>query len=405
MTIRLDTQRGRDAVKPGNNAAFMRLRPGLSLGLRCHRKGGKSWVARIVTGPKKYDWKSLGDFVEGTFSFEEARRAAEAWAAEVERGVRGRDHRGKVATVETACREYVEVRRKVNKSGAHAEDLAFRRRVYGFKVPPGGKRGRCEREHEPHAIASVPLAKLHALDIRKWRDGWVDAGVRKATSNRELQHLKAALNFAVRERLAPAQCSVEVSLVPLFEKATKRRDIFLDRSQRVELMRAARDAAEPGSNGALCNLIEAAALTGARPGELVSMLRSAFDRRTESLTLSGKTGKRTVPLSPQAVALFTRLSESKLPNAPMLTRDDGKPWGHSDWDELMRAAAAQAELPNGTVLYTMRHSFITETLISARMSTLEVARLVGTSVVMIEEHYGHLVANRARENLAAVNML
>jgi integrase len=191
----------------------------------------------------------------------------------------------------------------------------------------------------------------------------------------------------------------------LFEKATKRRDIFLDRAQRIKLLHAARYAVEPGSNGALCDLIEGAALTGARPGELVSMLRSAFDHRTESLSLSGKTGKRTVPLSPQAVTFFKRLSKSKHPHAPMFTRDDGKPWAHSDWDELMRAAAAQAELPKGTVLYTMRHSFITEALISTRMSTLEVARLVGTSVTMIEEHYGHLVANRARENLAAVQML
>jgi integrase len=404
MTIRLDTQRGRDAVKPGTNASFMRLRPGLSLGLRKFADGDGTWSARVVIGPQKYEWKTLGKLSE-EMTFEDARAGAEEWAKEIKSGVRFRDDRGKAATVETACREYVEARRKVSKSGAHAEDLAFRRRVYGFKVPPGGKRGRSEREHEPHALAKIPLGQLHALDIRRWRDGWIDAGVGKATSNRELQHLKAALNFAVRERLAPAQCRVEVSLVALFEKATKRREIFLDRAQRVELMRAARDAVAPGSNGALCDLIEAAALTGARPGELVSMLRSAFDHRTESLTLSGKTGKRTVPLSPQAVAFFTRLAQSKHPHARMLTRDDGKPWGHSDWDELIREAVKKAELPKGTVLYTLRHSFITDLLISTRMSTLEVARLVGTSVAMIEEHYGHLVANRARENLAAVNML
>jgi len=34
-----------------------------------------------------------------------------------------------------------------------------------------------------------------------------------------------------------------------------------------------------------------------------------------------------------------------------------------------------------------------------------VARLTGTSVGMIEKHYGHLVADSARERLAAVVML
>jgi hypothetical protein len=39
------------------------------------------------------------------------------------------------------------------------------------------------------------------------------------------------------------------------------------------------------------------------------------------------------------------------------------------------------------------------------MTTLDVARLCGTSVVMIEKHYGHLVASSARKRLAGVTML
>ncbi|MGH8865200.1 MAG: hypothetical protein ACREA9_07535 [Pyrinomonadaceae bacterium] len=38
-------------------------------------------------------------------------------------------------------------------------------------------------------------------------------------------------------------------------------------------------------------------------------------------------------------------------------------------------------------------------------STLDVARLVGTSIRMIEKHYGHLVASVARERLAQVRRL
>jgi hypothetical protein len=38
------------------------------------------------------------------------------------------------------------------------------------------------------------------------------------------------------------------------------------------------------------------------------------------------------------------------------------------------------------------------------MEPFEVARLCGTSVMMIERHYGRLVVNAARERLAAVKI-
>ena len=68
--------------------------------------------------------------------------------------------------------------------------------------------------------------------------------------------------------------------------------------------------------------------TGCRAGELTSARRSAFDTRTRTLTVSGKTGSRTIPLAPTAVELFQRISRGKLPTAHLFVRGDGKPWGH-----------------------------------------------------------------------------
>jgi hypothetical protein len=39
------------------------------------------------------------------------------------------------------------------------------------------------------------------------------------------------------------------------------------------------------------------------------------------------------------------------------------------------------------------------------MGTLDVARLAGTSLLMIEKYYGHLVSDAARLRLANVEML
>ena len=122
------------------------------------------------------------------------------------------------------------------------------------------------------------------------------------------------------------------------------------------------------------------------------------------MTFVGKTGTRTVPLEPPALALFKRLARNKLPAARLHARDDAKPCAHSDWDELVREAAAAARLPSGTCLYTLRHSFITQALTDG-MATLDVARLVGTSIGMIEKHYGHLVASAARERLAGGRLI
>jgi integrase len=71
---------------------------------------------------------------------------------------------------------------------------------------------------------------------------------------------------------------------------------------------------------------------------------------------------------------------------------------------LVRGAAARAGLPAGVCLYTMRHSWITQSLMDG-MSTLEVARISGTSLAMIERHYGHLVMKAARDRLELVNLL
>src|SRR5262249_36870072 len=122
----------------------------------------------------------------------------------------------------------------------------------------------------------------------------------------------------------------------------------------------------------------------------------------------GQPRPRKVPLSPRAVELFNRLSADKKPTDMLFLRDEGQPWAHSDWDEFVRAAAKAAELPSephtGVCLYTLRHCFITDALLGG-IPTLEVARLVGTSVAMIEKHYGHLVADAARKRLAKVKML
>lgn len=337
------------------------------LGLRKLASGGGMWIARMLLDGQQV-YKSLGRATE-SFGPDQASAAAIAWFALKVSGIAN----SAGITVAKACELYVaDRRREKNDACAHDADKRFERTVY------------------EHALGRIELARLRAAHLKSWREG---LGLSKSASNRTLVALKAALNLAVRDRLVSAAQVQEWRDVKAFKNAGKRRDLYLDLKQRQALL--------THSEGAIRDLLEAVMVTGARAGELVNALRRQFDARTGTLMLTGKTGPRTVPLAPAAVTLFTRLSKSKLPSARLLVRDDGKAWAHSDWDELVREAADKAQLPKGACLYTLRHSFIT-TALSSGMSTLDVARLVGTSLQMIDKHYGHLVSSAARERLALV---
>jgi integrase len=348
-----------------------------SFGFRRIDSGG-TWIARYKGEDGRRTYHRLGRCTD-SFDYYEARDAALKWFKDKEHGVVSDD-----VTVETACKAYVEDRR-TEKSEKNARDAEkrFVRCVYNT------------------AFGKTRLTKLRSAAVKAWRNNLIEPitgkrGVSKSTANRTTTTLKAALNLAVKNRLVTVAARIEWSSVPAYKGAGKRREIFLDLAQRRALIKAA--------SGAVRDLIEAATLTGARPGELVNATRSQFDARTGSMTFTGKDLTRTVPLSPAAVKLFKRLAQDKLPGVYLLPGNNGKRWLHSGWDALVREAAKKAGLLPGTCMYVLRHSWITEAITSAQMTTLDVAKLTGTSVVQIENHYGHLVNSHVRAKLAVLVM-
>ena len=69
----------------------------------------------------------------------------------------------------------------------------------------------------------------------------------------------------------------------------------------------------------------------------------------------------------------------------------------------MKAAVANAKLPNSVVFYTLRHSFIAD-LIDKDMNVFDIAKITGTSIEMIEKHYGKLFKNRVIEVLDRLSL-
>ena len=96
---------------------------------------------------------------------------------------------------------------------------------------------------------------------------------------------------------------------------------------------------------------------------------------------------------------FAAQADRKQADDPLLTRAGGNAWNKDAWKGPVKTAVANAHLPVATTAYTIRHSVITD-LVTSGLDLLTVAQLSGTSVAMIERHYGHLRADYAAAALA-----
>lgn len=298
-------------------------------------------------------------------------------------------------TVSDACRDYVTALEKDGRKTASDDaKRRFERCLYGDKL---GKI-RLKDLHQDHIEAwrdRVEKGNLPPLPVKRGRPP-VPKPLARSSLNRIRTTLVAALNHAVARRKVSPDLAFEWNAVKPLKDASQRRGLYLERTQRRALLEAA--------EGPVRDLIECVALTGCRPGDPSLCLRSDYDGRTASVRFRSKDHDRKIPLSPAATTLFDRLAKGKLPKAHLFTQDGTKAWTADAWSEPVREAAARAELPAGVTLYTLRHCWITDAIVGG-MDLLTVAKLAGTSLAMIEKHYGHLVQGAARDKLAQVQFL
>jgi integrase len=152
-----------------------------------------------------------------------------------------------------------------------------------------------------------------------------------------------------------------------------------------------------------------AAATGLRPEEWQALERRDVDRRARVLTLArtvssgeivdlGKTkrSRRQVPLSSRALdaldALPARLDVPLLFPAPgggLLNLDNFR---RREWSPAIEASGVRTPAR----IYDLRSTFASNAL-AAGVSVFELARIMGTSVRMIERHYGALLDGSGAE--------
>jgi len=378
----------REKLKPkaGDEPHWQRLRQGCYLGYRpSKKKVGGTWFARDYDSDKVRNVrKALGAYglLSGHDVFKQAKADAESWAEMVESGgERQRD----IVTVKDACDAYMK-----EKPGPIAEGV-FRRHVY---LDP---------------IAHVKLDKLRRHHLRAWRKRLEDAPAlvtrnktgekqtkvrAKATVNRDMVPLRAALRRILTMGPPNTDAAWQEAIKPI-PNAGRRRELYLDKSQRRSLLEAASVDAKGFIKG-LC-------LLPLRPGALADLKVRHFDTRTRTLTVGkDKHGNpRQITVPPVMATFVTEIVKGRASIEPLFAQSDGSGWHKDAWKGPIKEAVIAADLPSAATAYTLRHSVITD-LIRARLPILTVAQLSGTSVKMIEDHYGHLVRDDAESALASI---
>jgi integrase len=379
MAHNLKSPSAREKLTPRREPYWHCIRVGLYIGFRRTSEGDGTWIARqLQSGSKKYLLRSLGS-VGAVGEFDRAMKDAQAWADGVDSGA---SH--KATTVEAACRAYVtHQKRRVSDANSSDAEGRFERLVYG----------------KPFGV--TPLDKLKTAQVHEWLNDQLDDDGdeeelrrSKDSANRNLTTLKAALNLALKNRAVATDAGWKT--VTRFPNAGRRRELYLSVEDRAKLIEHC--------DANLAALVTALMLTACRPGEIAKATVADFDEARGTLRLSGKTGQRTVTLSTTAREFFAAESKDKLPAAPILSDAFGNAWNKDSWKKLFKAAARAAKLPDGVVLYTLRHVAISE-MIAGGVDTFLVAKLAGTSTSMIDKHYGHLRHEQTRARLDAVAMM
>ena len=384
----LSTVRSRETLKSLREPHWHRLATGQFLGFRPSSIGkGGTWIARFYDpDTRRKPIRSLGDFghLPDNARYGAASKAAREWFDDLSGG--GTE---KVLIVRQACERYAEG----NKEAAGR----FARTVYS----------------DP--IAKVPLPKLTDKALRDWRRrlaatpaaiarGGKGVGRGRgeatrtrtrsaATVNRDMVPLRAALNMALDNGDVLTDRAWRVSLRSA--QASGRRNLYLDKDQRRALL-----ANLPDDVAALCRGL---CLLPLRPGTLAALRVGDYDARRHELAIGkDKAGSnRKIMVEGETAAMLAVQSKGKLPSAPLFARWDGKAWESYMWKDAIKEAATAAGLPIGVVAYTLRHSTITD-LVQSGLDLLTIAQVSGTSVAMIEKHYGHLQRKRAAAALAGL---
>ena len=243
-----------------------------------------------------------------------------------------------------------------------------------------------------HALAKVP-PQIRVRAGAKARHREVDMHdpevrrQRRATANRVLTILRAALNTAWRaERVHDDKAWRRVTP---FRGATASRARYLQLDECKRLINAANDGDD------FRDMVEAALHTGARWSALCRLKPRDFNRDAGTITVFLKDkGSKThhVTLSEEGVAFFAQAVAKAHNREFLFVRSDGEPWKTGWQIRAMKAACERAGIRPSAGFHVLRHTWASHAIMNGAPLMVVSRNLGHADTRMVELHYGHLCA-------------
>jgi len=394
----LDTRAARGRLHQSGKPYYRAIDAGLHVGYRKGKAGGK-WVARWYVGNQDYRVETIAiadDVIDAdgatVLNFSQAQAAARKLFTDRKReqvGLPSAD--AGPYTVKACIEEYLAWMEENRKSAADS-----RYKANALIIPE---------------LGDTECAKLTAKQIQDWLHATAKRGARlrskkgkapkhrelpnddegrrprRATANRVLTILKAALNraWSVEGGEKIPSDSAWRKVKP-FEgvDAARIRYLSIDEAKRL-INGSARDFRE---------LVQGALATGARYGELGRFNVDDFNPDSGTLrVVVSKGGKfRHIVLSTEGMRFFRNLAAGRPSDEPMFKRDDGERWGPSHQRRRMQeaCAAARVELKHGEAIHVLRHTYASHAIMNGAPLLVVAKNLGHRDTRMVEKHYGHL---------------
>lgn len=397
----LDSRAAREKLASRAKPYYRSLGPGLHIGYRKGKTSGR-WVVRLYVGEQNYtvetvahaddkldaDGVSILDFWQAQDKARELHRQRSTATGEIVGPY----------TVKRALDDYIlwmEGNRKTARDARYNADALI--------LPP---------------LGDLEAAKLTATVIRRWQQTLIKTPARartrkgepqnfralpaddpdaerrrKATANRVLTILKAALNHAWRE--GKIASDAEWRRVLPFKNVNAARVRYLTVAEAQRLVNA--------SPPAFRSLVQAALQTGARYSELGRLRVEDFncDAGTVTIRQSKVDKSRHVVLTDEGIELFTQLVAGKPRDALILTNAAGNAWGTGHQKEPIKAACTAARIEPAIGFHILRHTWASLAVMNGVMPMVAAKNLGHTDTRQVEKHYGHLAPSYVADAIRA----
>jgi integrase len=401
---KIDTRSARLKLLTRREPYWTVISAGCALGYRRGAVGG-FWIARFRDDIGFQHYESLGGADDArdadnltVFSFAEAQALARAFFERKAREIAGDFVRTSGPfTVADAIESYLTA---YEQRGGKSLDLMISK-VRTYILPqlgpqPVAKLAKARIERWLHEIAESP-ARVRTRPGASQRYGGPIVGPdghrkRKATANRVLTVLKAALNHAYQEGRVLHDDAWR--RVKPFREADAARVCYLPDEDCRRLVAVC--------DPAFRKLVVAALLTGCRYAEITNLIAEDFNETSGTVRIrTSKSGKpRHVVLTNEGRSFFERQVAGKRREAHLFVKSNGQRWKRADQRRPLASACAKIGFENVT-FHGFRHTYASRLAMKGVPFAVIAAQLGHADTRMVEKHYGHLAPSYVADTVRA----